>query len=243
MVKEQHSTNDDWKQWQAEFVPEPQELWTRAEILEAADRLGVRRPDGHPVDDRTLRFWEENGIIPRGTEGKIAGRNYTYRLYPWWVVDLLHQVCRYQAAHVKLEDLPARMRIEARYLSIGVLWSRPKDPQAYAGNSLGSFALRMLREPTLPPFERQVAVGSGDAGRDLRAALRALASSWQWVGLGGAVRARIEFFDAEDKEIATYDADLREYQLTPEQQESFERLKRDTASWVEHLQDSGASKE
>lgn len=229
MSKKLLDTTDDWKKWQSEFAPAPTELWTRAEILATAKRLGARRPDGKPVDDRTLRFWEENGVIPRGIEGKLSARGYTYRLYPWWVVDLLHQVCRYQIPHVKLEELPPRMRVEAQYLSLHHLWERPKDPRAYADNKLSSYIFRMLREPTLPPFSRPIDGGVNKMGRQVSDALRELALSLQWVGLDRAARARVEFFDEEDQAVATYDADLREYQRTPEQQAGLDRLREEMA--------------
>jgi DNA-binding transcriptional MerR regulator len=180
----------------------------------------VRRPDGRPVDDRTLRFWEENGIIPRGIEGKIDGRGYTYRLYPWWIVDLLYQACCYQKADVRLGDLPVRMRQEAQSLSLGSTLARPKNSQQYGEKkSFWSYISQALREPTLPPFVRPL-FSIGDIQSQLNEMLQVFALSQEREGIGRAERARVQLFDSAGMELSTYETDFRYTPLSPERKES-----------------------
>jgi len=156
-----------WEEWAAKDAPDPGLLWMRADILAAVERFNIRRPDPKRslVGERTIRYWESLGVVPKGTPAK---QGYRYLLYPWWYVDLLYQVCCYEAKKVRVEDLPERMRAEAHRLSL-MPWGREKDPEPLTAPGFGSYIARILgnvlREPTQPPFSPEpnmVAAGFGD---------------------------------------------------------------------------------
>lgn len=141
---------EGWRAWQAEDAHEPP-LWTRGEVLAAAERLGVTPP----VDERTLRYWEGKGIVPRGDRRGPAGHEQV--LYPWWTVDLLAIVRRYQRARYKLAQLPPLMRLEARRLSRDSLPRRRVGEEVGAVRRFSAYsapgAAEPLREPLGPPSQ------------------------------------------------------------------------------------------
>ncbi len=141
---------EDWRAWQAEDAPEPP-LWTRAEVLAAAERLGV----APPVDERTLRYWEGQGVVPRGERRGPAGHEQVF--YPWWTVDLLAIVRRYQRARYKLAQLPPLMRLEARRLSRDSLPRRREGEEVGKARRFSAYsapgAAGPLREPLGPPSQ------------------------------------------------------------------------------------------
>lgn len=189
---------ETWDKWAAEDAPDPGELWTRADILAAVERLNIRRPDSGRslVSERTIRYWESVGVVPKGTAAK---QGYRYLLYPWWYVDLLYQVCCYEAKKVRVEDLPGRMRAEAHRLSL-TSWGREKDPDPSTARGFGSYIARIvgnaLREPTQPPFAPEplrVAAGFGD---QLITLLNTFVAELQETKIPPAAdRVRVQFLD------------------------------------------------
>lgn len=122
-----------WREWVsgANSDPEYPPLLTRREVLATAEQLGVTPP----VDERTLRYWEAEGIVPRPT------LDYTSRgeraKYPWWMPDLLWHVRRYQHMGMSTQQLRARIPAEARLLSYKSFIDKPfprphpQDPPSY----------------------------------------------------------------------------------------------------------------
>lgn len=100
-----------WREWielaESEGADIP--LLTRGELLVQAERFGA------VVDERTLRYWEAEGVIPRPTRDH-TGPGERAR-YPWWVVDLLWQVRQYKHWGMTLAQLRRRMPAEARRLA------------------------------------------------------------------------------------------------------------------------------
>ncbi len=87
------------------------ELLTRYELLATVERWGVTPP----VNERTLRYWEDVGVLPRATIEGEPGRQRA--LYPWWVADLIAQVRQFQDRGLDLPQLRERMPTEALRLS------------------------------------------------------------------------------------------------------------------------------
>ena len=79
-AKPKHET---WRDppWSRPDDPEPEHLVTREELL------AQLRWDGYPVADRTLRSWQQSGLVPRPVRRWHEGRPAA--LYPAWVEDLV----------------------------------------------------------------------------------------------------------------------------------------------------------
>lgn len=107
---------ETWRDWAAPGAPgtegstSPQEMLTRDELLATVERWGVK-----PVSERTLRFWEDEGVLPRATVEGEPGHQRA--MYPWWVADLIAQVRQHQDRGLDLKQLPGRMRMAAWWLN------------------------------------------------------------------------------------------------------------------------------
>lgn len=101
----------NWREWvglvEAEGADIP--LLTRRELIALAERFGA------PVDERTLRYWETEGVLPRPTRDHTAVGERAR--YPWWAVDLVWQIRQYKHWGLTLEQLRQRMPAEARRLA------------------------------------------------------------------------------------------------------------------------------
>jgi len=216
-VDTERRQEETWERWQASAAPPAGELWTREEILDAIERLGIRRPNGRLVTERTIRFWQSKGVIPYGKKEK---RGYIYRLYPGWFVDMLYQVCCYEAAGIRIEELPERMRVEAFALSL-LVWGRQKagarrkkEPQA--GEGLGGYIARMvgntLHEPTQPPFGSASHAVTPGSGNQFRSVLNAFVSALGQASIPLSThQVRIQFLDAAGEVLTTHEMLVRDY--------------------------------
>lgn len=123
-----------WRDWLSPGKADP-ELVTRDELLATVERWGV----APPVTERTLRYWEDEGVLPRATRDGPPGRERA--VYPWWVADLIAQVRQYQDRGADIKQLPMRMRMAAYWLS---KVPSPRDMPERPG-------LSPARPPTLTP--------------------------------------------------------------------------------------------
>ncbi len=150
---------DTWRAWvkPAPDAPDPP-LLTRAELLATVERLGVQPP----VDARTLRYWEAEGLLPRPTLAYHAGATRTR--YPWWVADLIIQIRRYQDRGFGNTEIRRRIRAEARCLALDA-WPRPEPPPGRAPDWRDPIAIIEAefadisdppRPPTNPPFQQPI---------------------------------------------------------------------------------------
>lgn len=203
-----------WEDWIAPHDrPDEGDLLTRKEVLTKARALHVLRPNGREVDERAMRYWEKLGIIPRGS---TATSGYQYKLYPWWVVDMLHQVCRYRAAGVDLDQLPDLMHEEALRLSRDP-WPRRKrratpvhgNPDFWA-SILDPEERERLREPTQPPFRPPPDVVYDRAVGRLVALLNTLAPSNGFAQPSWVIptRVRVDFIGEQGQSVRAYDVAL-----------------------------------
>ncbi len=101
---------ETWRDWQDERAPEPP-LLTRAEVLALLARWKI----APKVEERTLRYWEQEGLIPRPTREHRGG--VTRAWYPSWVPDLINWLRVSQRAGIKVGALRAELRAEAQRLS------------------------------------------------------------------------------------------------------------------------------
>jgi len=210
-------TRQTWQEWVpgAPAHPDDLPLLTRQEVLATTERLGVTPA----VDERTLRYWEAAGIVPRPT------LDYTSRgaraKYPWWMPDLLWHVRRYQEMGMSIEQLRKRIPAEARLLSCKPFPRKPfprphpQEPPSY--ETVEQRALRKFlatlgdrpHEPSLP----RVKVGDkkwGDVTMEfptellgeLDSVLRGLAVALlRSYGLAVA-HVNVEFVTAEDEHFS-----------------------------------------
>jgi DNA-binding transcriptional MerR regulator len=203
-----------WKQWIApEHYPKDADLLRREEVIARARALNVRRADGREVDERAMRYWENRGVIPHGT---TPDRGYRYNLYPWWVVDLLYQACRYQAVGIELDQLPAIMREEAQRLARD-RWARRKQPRQptppeddFWWNVFDPELRERLREPTHPPFPRPRDEEYDRAVERLIGLLNTLApnNGYASEALRHPARVRVSYIDEEGAAVREYEIAL-----------------------------------
>ncbi len=113
-----------WRDWTPGLL-EPEELITRDQVLATLERLGLR-----DISERTLRYWEDHGVLPAPIQRRHLGK--TRALYPWWMVDLVWRLKRYQDKDFALAELPEPMRAEARDLALESKPPRRLHPADYA---------------------------------------------------------------------------------------------------------------
>jgi DNA-binding transcriptional MerR regulator len=213
-MAEGQAERQSWKEWiSPENYPAETDLLTRKEVIARAHDLNVRRHDGREVDVRAMRYWEELGIIPQGEPSESG---YHQNLYPWWVVDMLYQVCRYQEAGVDLDQLPDLMREEAQRLSRD-RWPRQKQPVAVHKGEPQTLSDLLypewgerLREPTQPPFRRPPDAVYARAVERLVDLLNAIApgNGLAAVPRDMPTRVRIEYIGQQGQTVRLYDLPL-----------------------------------
>ena len=130
---------ETWREW----VPSAGDpiLLTRAEVLTKLERLGLNVPE------RTLRYWEANGILPTPTIEKPGLPGY----YPWWIIDLIWLLRRLQVDGLPLGEIRDQLRYRAAYLST------PFYQRLYGGKGWGD-------APEIMEFVKQVIVDEHDPG-------------------------------------------------------------------------------
>ncbi len=90
--------------------PEPEELFTRDEIVDRANAL--MGPIRKPVKASDLQHWESRGIIPRGIRRRRGDAQYA--LYPEWHAYLVRQIRQLQREGYSLDEIKPRIRSYAR---------------------------------------------------------------------------------------------------------------------------------
>lgn len=101
---------ETWKDWIGPDAPEPDDLYTRAEIVERAN--GLIRDHHKPVKAGDLQLWEKLDILPRGIRRRHGGAQYS--LYPAWHAYLARQVRQLQREGYSLDEIKPRVRAYAR---------------------------------------------------------------------------------------------------------------------------------
>ncbi|MDP9358316.1 MAG: hypothetical protein M3R02_24120 [Chloroflexota bacterium] len=107
------ATNQEtWRDWMPDGAPDPDQLYTRDEIIEMVDRLHVTGTD--PVSAGDLRYWESLGILPRPVRRWHEGA--ARALYPSWYAYLPRRVRILQRTGYSLDEIRPRIRTHARLL-------------------------------------------------------------------------------------------------------------------------------
>lgn len=95
---EARAGRETWRDWlRAAGIPEPTDLITRAELLEQLAGRNI------PVDERTLRHWENRGALPRPV--RQWHRESTQALYPPWMAEVVVSIAQLR------DHLPLRRTI------------------------------------------------------------------------------------------------------------------------------------
>ncbi len=102
--------NQTWRDWLGPDDPEPEELFTRDEIVDRANAL--MGPTRKPVKASDLQHWESRGIIPRGIRRRRGDAQYA--LYPEWHAYLVRQIRQLQREGYSLDEIKPQIRIHAR---------------------------------------------------------------------------------------------------------------------------------
>ncbi len=101
---------ETWRDWMGPDDPEPEELFTRAEIVDQANTLiGAL---GKPVSASDLQLWEKLGVLPRPIRRRRGDAQYA--LYPRWQAYLIRNVRQLQREGYALDEIKPRIRAYAR---------------------------------------------------------------------------------------------------------------------------------
>lgn len=112
---------EDWRAWCAPHapgtrrltdgsaVPDP-EMQTREELIARLERWGVPG-----VNERNLRHWEGESLLPRATIEGPPGKQRA--MYPWWSAELVALLRQEQSDGYPTGQIIDRMRYEAHRLS------------------------------------------------------------------------------------------------------------------------------
>ena len=135
-AKDAPKERETWRDWLPADALDPGELLPRSKVLALAERYAA------PTDERTMRYWEAEGLIPRPThDHAVDGERARY---PWWQVDLLWQVRQFKYWKWSNEKIrqhtPTKVRQLARTPPVDREWLlAPPDPhREHARVLLGS---------------------------------------------------------------------------------------------------------
>ncbi len=101
------ANRETWRDWLGPDDPEPDELYTRAEIVDRANEI-VRPPGVKPVKAGDLQLWEKIGVLPRAIRRRRGDAQYA--LYPDWQASLVRQVRQLQREGYSLDEIRPRIR-------------------------------------------------------------------------------------------------------------------------------------
>ena len=100
---------ETWRDWMG-GDQEPDELFTRAEIVDQANALiGAH---SKPVSASDLQLWEKLGVLPCAIRRRRGDAQYA--LYPRWQAYLIRNVRQLQREGYSLEEIKPRIRAYAR---------------------------------------------------------------------------------------------------------------------------------
>jgi DNA-binding transcriptional MerR regulator len=105
------TNRETWIDWLGPDDPEPDELYTRAEIVDRANEV-ARPPGVKPVKGGDLQLWEKIGVLPRSVRRRHGDAQYA--LYPAWHAYLARQVRQLQREGYSLDEIKPRVRAYAR---------------------------------------------------------------------------------------------------------------------------------
>lgn len=159
---------ETWRDWcapngfGASGRPDPR-LITREELIATLEHWGVKTARGHPVEERTLRHWAKEVLIPNAEAQGEAG--YQRALYPWWLADLIKQLRHYQDGGMEPDRLRTWIRGDAHRLSRMPDWRVPEAAQLASVTPLAPVLLPREYSPELiPPLARMMHRHSTERG-------------------------------------------------------------------------------
>ncbi len=160
-MAEKKAVRETWRDWLPKDVADPP-LVTRAELIRDLDE---RRAD---VAERTLRTWENLGIVPRPVRRMHAGT--VQALYPDWFVHLVIFIRGLRAQNHSLQQIRPNGRalfhdfahLYGLSYPIDVAWSTPiEEPQPPPSRALIEATQAFLIEHGLTVANIEVRGASG----------------------------------------------------------------------------------
>jgi hypothetical protein len=91
------TNQETWLDWMPSDAPKPEQLFTRAELI---DRV---RAKGAKITDPTLVSWEKLGILPRAVRGWHDGKQAA--LYPEWMVRAVETASEQRSLGYNLDSI------------------------------------------------------------------------------------------------------------------------------------------
>ncbi len=190
-VGEEQATRETWRDWlppmwDAYNLGDPP-LITRAELIDALQAENLN------VSERTLRYWEQTGLLPRPTRGEQSGHGRGGpSLYPYWMPMVTRQLVHLRSAS-STERLGAegiRQRMQHLFRGEAVQHVR----------TVG--AVRM-RETEFVPCQHTPT--TPELPKDLKIALTSYLFTLAGADYRGTVLATLNVQDDLGKKLACYD--------------------------------------
>ena len=91
-----------WRDWQPPGTPDPDELLTREEFVARMNDLAI------DVDATALRYWEGQGVLPRGVRKRIDKATYVF--YPRWLMMSIELLRLLQGFGISLDEIAPCLR-------------------------------------------------------------------------------------------------------------------------------------
>ncbi|MDP9470661.1 MAG: helix-turn-helix domain-containing protein [Chloroflexota bacterium] len=201
-TKPKRQTWQDWMSDAAPDVPEPTKLLTREEFLAELNRIG------QDVDEGTLRFWENRGVLPRGVRRWDPAVRARRAYYPPWMLAMVLLLRALQRSGLSLQEVTTRLRSYASAVIHGscatetlIQQEETSDPETALPMDdpgwRGPVVLRALRGPAWPAIVVQFALLE-----PVRVAIADAAAQFaRMTGAEEAVHAEVSLRDREGNEI------------------------------------------
>ncbi len=217
--KPKRQTWQDWMRDVAPDVPEPTKLLTREEFLAELNRIG------QDVDEGTLRFWENRGVLPRGVRRWDPAVRARRAYYPPWMLAMVLLLRALQRRGLSLQEVTTRLR---SYASAVIHGSRTTETLIQQEETDGPetaspmdepgwrvpVVLRALRGPAWPAIVVQVALLE-----PVRVAIADAAAQFaRMTGAEEAAHADVSLRDREGNEIGVLSIPLSPFWGDPSAQ-------------------------
>ncbi len=208
--KPKRQTWRDWMRDAAPDVPEPTELLTREEFLAELNQLGL------DVDEGTLRFWENRGVLPRGVRRWDPTVRARRAYYAPWMLAMVLLLRALQRSGLSLQEVTTRLRSSAGAVIHGARTAEALRQQEEADDSDVAppislddpdwqlpVLLQALKGPAWPSIVVQFALME-----PARLALADIAARLPPVLGTEAVHADVLFRDREGNEVVSFSLPL-----------------------------------
>lgn len=151
---------ETWRDWLPEGTPDPEELFTRDELLVEM------RASGLEVSESDLRFWERVAVLPKPVRQGHKGA--TRAVYPWWYVPLVQRLRELQGEGERLESIRPLIRTRAQIAISDDTGSHPNQGTLTPGSlaeEIRRFAHAVESVTGVPQIRAELVLRSQDGAK------------------------------------------------------------------------------